>query len=143
MVVALGWAYVRYGGLAWMQAVFYGVGAAVIGIIACSAYRLTRKTLGEARLLWAIYLVSAIATAITETEDVRLILAGGVVVWLARSARRQGWLGGAPALLLAPAGVVGVGLRPAAGGSSLSLFTPARSCSAAGWRSCRSCTAAW
>src|SRR6185503_18032084 len=41
MVVALGWAYVRYGGLSWMQAVFYGVGAAVIGIIAMSAYKLT------------------------------------------------------------------------------------------------------
>src|ERR687885_1735488 len=28
MVVALGWAYVHFGGLGWMQAVFYGVGAA-------------------------------------------------------------------------------------------------------------------
>src|SRR5215213_2318588 len=46
MVVALGWAYVRYGGLSWMQAVFYGVGAAVIGIIALSAYKLTRKSIG-------------------------------------------------------------------------------------------------
>src|SRR5213075_1123106 len=43
MVVALGWAYTVYGGLAWMQAVFYGVGAAVIGIIANSAYKLTKK----------------------------------------------------------------------------------------------------
>src|SRR6266581_1771933 len=34
MVVALGWAYTLYGGLTWMQAVFYGVGASVIGIIA-------------------------------------------------------------------------------------------------------------
>jgi chromate transporter len=103
MVVAIGWAYVRYGGLAWVQAVFYAVGAAVIGIIAYSAYRLTRKTLGGAGLLWAIYLISAIATVITETEDVRLILAGGVIVWLVRIGRRQGWLGGAPALLLTPA----------------------------------------
>lgn len=37
MVVALGWAYTRFGGLTWMQSVFYGVGAAVIGIIAISA----------------------------------------------------------------------------------------------------------
>src|SRR5947209_6815653 len=37
MVVALGWAYALYGGLPWMQAVFYGVGASVIGIIAFSA----------------------------------------------------------------------------------------------------------
>jgi chromate transporter len=33
MVVALSWVYLRYGGLAWMQAVFYGIGAAVIAII--------------------------------------------------------------------------------------------------------------
>src|SRR3954470_18810197 len=46
MVVALGWAYVAYGGLAWMQAVFYGVGASVIAIILVSAVRLTRKTIG-------------------------------------------------------------------------------------------------
>src|SRR3979490_3047682 len=54
MVVALGWAYVRYGGLPWMQAVFYGVGAAVIGIIAMSARKLTAKNIGKDRLLWAI-----------------------------------------------------------------------------------------
>src|SRR3954471_19531763 len=41
MVVALGWAYLTYGGLSWMQAVFYGVGASVIGIITISAYKLT------------------------------------------------------------------------------------------------------
>src|ERR1700681_2450120 len=65
MVVALGWAYLRFGGLAWMQAVFYGVGAAVIGIIAISAYKLTQKTIGKSWLLWAIYLASAAATIVT------------------------------------------------------------------------------
>src|SRR3954471_12267481 len=59
MVVALGWTYVAYGGLAWMQAVFYGVGASVIGIIAMSAYRLTIRTIGKERLLWFIYIVVA------------------------------------------------------------------------------------
>src|SRR4249920_811715 len=59
MVLALGWAYVTYGGLAWMQSVFYGVGASVIGIILLSAIKLTRKTIGQDRLLWAIYLASA------------------------------------------------------------------------------------
>src|SRR5215212_8699856 len=58
IVLALGWAYVRYGGLSWMQAVFYGVGAAVIGIIAVSAYKLTRKTIGADKLLWGIFLVT-------------------------------------------------------------------------------------
>ena len=33
MVLAISWAYVTFGGIPWMQGVFYGVGAAVIGII--------------------------------------------------------------------------------------------------------------
>src|SRR6478609_9578545 len=66
MVVLLGWAYVRYGGLAWMQAVFYGVGAAVIGIIAMSAWKLTAKSVGRDKLLWAIYAAVAAVTVITE-----------------------------------------------------------------------------
>src|SRR5687767_3772932 len=44
MVLALGWAYTQYGGLPWMQAVFYGVGARVIGIIAVSAYKRRRRS---------------------------------------------------------------------------------------------------
>ncbi len=82
IVVALGWAYTLYGGLSWMQSVFYGVGAAVIGIIAISAYKLTTKTIGNNCLLWAIYLVNAIATVVTQSELVPLILGGGVVTWL-------------------------------------------------------------
>src|SRR6478672_10261339 len=52
MVVGLGYAYLSFGGLPWMQAVFYGVGAAVIGIIAVSGYKLSKKTLGKQWLLW-------------------------------------------------------------------------------------------
>lgn len=88
IVVAIGWAYVTYGGLAWMQAVFYGVGACVIGIIFHSAFRLTRKALGkpsENRLLWLIYGVLAATTVITETENIWLFLAAGVAVWLAKA----------------------------------------------------------
>ncbi len=81
MVVILGWAYKLYGGLSWMQAVFYGVGAAVIGIIASSAYKLTAKTLGKNKLLWAIYFCLAVFTAIKESENIYLILAGGFLVW--------------------------------------------------------------
>lgn len=82
IVVALGWAYTLYGGLNWMQAVFYGVGAAVIGIIAISAYKLTRKTVGTSRLLWSIYLVNAVMTIVTESERVELILGSGALVLL-------------------------------------------------------------
>ncbi|MGH7304497.1 MAG: chromate transporter, partial [Candidatus Rokuibacteriota bacterium] len=44
MVVGISIAYRRYGGLWWMQALFYGIGAAVIAIIAIAAYKLARST---------------------------------------------------------------------------------------------------
>jgi chromate transporter len=85
MVLALGAAYTAYGGLTWMQAVFYGVGAAVIGIIAISAYKLTAKSIGKDWLLWAIYLVAAGVTVVTESEIVWIFLVSGLLVWLVRA----------------------------------------------------------
>jgi chromate transporter len=102
MVVALGWAYVRFGGLPWMQAVFYGVGAAVIGIIAMSAKKLTAKSIGKDKLLWVIYLVLAAVTVVTESEISWLFIAAGVLVWLLRAP--PAWLRtrGMPAVALLP-----------------------------------------
>jgi chromate transporter len=68
-----------------MQAVFYGVGAAVIGIIAMSARKLTLKSVGKDKLLWAIYLLLAAVTVITESEIAWLFLAAGILVWLLRA----------------------------------------------------------
>lgn len=93
MVVVLGAVYVAYGGIAWMQAVFYGVGAAVIGIIAMSAYKLTTKNIGKDRLLWAIFLISAAVTVITRSEIVWLFLGAGVLVWLVRAPPKKGFGG--------------------------------------------------
>lgn len=81
MVLGLGYAYVKAGGLPWMQAVFYGIGAAVIGIIAVSSYKLSKKSLGKEWLLWSVALLLAITTFITETENLWLILLAGVLVW--------------------------------------------------------------
>ncbi len=78
MVWALSVAYVTYGGLAWMQALFYGVGAAVIGIIARSAHKLTRLTLGHSATLWSIFALMALTTAWTEREIVWLFVLAGV-----------------------------------------------------------------
>jgi chromate transporter len=84
MVVAIGMAYVSYGGIGWMQSVFYGVGAAVIGIIAMSAWKLTSKNIGLDKLLWAIFAVSAAVTIVTQSEEILLFLGAGVLVWLWR-----------------------------------------------------------
>jgi chromate transporter len=74
-----------------MQAVFYGVGASVIGIIAHSAYKLTTKTIGRDPLLWAIYLVTAAVTIVTQSEQVLLFLAAGLLVWLVKAPPRTLW----------------------------------------------------
>ena len=101
MVVALGMAYVAYGGLTWMQAVFYGVGAAVIGIIAISAWKLTTKSIGKDKLLWLIYVAAAAVTIITESEIAWLFLAAGVVTWLAKAPPKGGIGSGAASMALA------------------------------------------
>lgn len=85
MVLGLSAAYVRYGGLIWMQGMFYGIGAAVIAIIARSAFKLTRITLGKDRLLWGIFLVLAGSTAWTSQEIIWLFLLGGMVAVLAKA----------------------------------------------------------
>src|SRR5688572_5929407 len=90
MVLGIGYAYVSYGGLPWMQAVFYGVGAAVIGIIAIGSYKLTTKSIGKDLLLWAIFIVLAITTFIMEEEILWLMLLGGLAVWFAKAPPR--WL---------------------------------------------------
>jgi chromate transporter len=78
MVLGLSAAYVRFGGLPWMQGMFYGIGAAVIGIITRSAFKLTKLTLGKDTLLWAIFGILAVSTAWTSQEIIWLFLLGGV-----------------------------------------------------------------
>lgn len=85
MVIGLGWAYTHFGGLGWMQAVFYGVSSAVIGIIAISTWRLSTKNIGKDKLQWAIFAVAAAVTIITQSEELWLFLGAGVLVWLLRA----------------------------------------------------------
>jgi chromate transporter len=84
MVLALAAAYVELGGLPWMQALFYGIGAAVIAIIARSVQKLTKLTLAKDPLLWAVFAVNAAMTALTESELVWGFVASGVLVYLVR-----------------------------------------------------------
>jgi chromate transporter len=109
MVVLLGMAYQLYGGLAWMQAVFYGVGAAVIGIITMSAYKLTVKSISKFELaamksrwlLWLFYIAGIVITVITEREEILLFLACGILYMLLKAPPQ--WIK-KPAVL--PAGIL-------------------------------------
>ncbi|MCR6640989.1 MAG: chromate transporter [Sporocytophaga sp.] len=85
MVLALGFAYAEFGGFPAMQAIFYGVGAAVIGIITLSSYKLTTKSIGTDKLLWGIFTVLAVFTFLLEEENMWLIIASGVLVWFMKA----------------------------------------------------------
>ena len=85
MVVALAVLYLHYGGLSWMQGVFYGVGAAVIAVIARSAVKLARMTLGKDRLLWAFFIGSALVTVWSQSEFVWVFLACGAASVLVKT----------------------------------------------------------
>jgi len=93
MVVLLGFAYKLYGGLSWMQAVFYGVGAAVIGIIAMSSYKLTTKSVGKFNvqsfkdkwLLWLFYVLGIVVTTITQSENILLFVCAGLIYMIVKA----------------------------------------------------------
>ncbi len=85
MVLVLSVLYVRYGGLAWMQGAFYGIGAAVIAIIARSAVKLVKMTVQRDRLLWGIFLVMMAVTASTAKEIIWLFLGCGALALLVRA----------------------------------------------------------
>ncbi len=85
MVLALSALYVEFGGLWWMQAVFYGVSAAVIGIIAIAASRLARKVNGRDSLLWVIFAVLFVVTAVAQAELAEFFLVAGILVLLIKA----------------------------------------------------------
>jgi chromate transporter len=87
MVLGLSALYLAYGGLPWMQGAFYGVAASVTAIIGRSSINLLKKTLKADRLLWAIALANAAATAWFQKEIIWLVVVGGFAVLLARRPR--------------------------------------------------------
>jgi len=93
MVVILGITYKLFGGLPWMQAVFYGVGAAVIGIITMSAHKLTVRSISKLKgkairsnwLLWVFYLAGVVVTVITQSEQILLFILAGMIYMLIKA----------------------------------------------------------
>lgn len=88
MVVALASLYVHFGQLAWIQGLFYGIGAAVSAIIVRSAWTLIQKTLGIDCLLWVLFGALAITTVWTQSEIVWLFILCGFIAMLVKSPPR-------------------------------------------------------
>lgn len=99
IVLLLSWLYLRFGGMAWMQGAFYGIGAAVIAIIARSAHKLTKISLVRDRLLWTVFIVSAVVTAWTESELISVFVGSGLLVMLIKMRSEPASAGAALALV--------------------------------------------
>lgn len=85
MVVAISLAYVAYGGLWWMQALFYAIGATVIAIIAIAAYKLARSTNKRDPLLWGIFIALTVVTVWAQAELAEFFILAGLTVLLTRA----------------------------------------------------------
>ena len=92
MVVAISLAYVAYGGLWWMQALFYAIGATVIAIISIAAYKLARSTNKRDPLLWGIFVLLTVVTVWAQAELAEFFILAGMVVLLVRA--WPGWIRG-------------------------------------------------
>src|SRR5215510_388405 len=88
IVLVLAWLYVHFGQLAWIQGMFYGIGAAVSAIIVRSAWKLIRKTLGKDYLLWALFSALAATTVWTQSEIVWLFVLAGFVALFVKAPPR-------------------------------------------------------
>ena len=101
MVLAISVAYVAYGGLWWMQALFYAIGATVIAIIAIAAYKLSRSTNKRDPLLWGIFALLTVVTVWAQAELAEFFILAGLVVLLVRA-----WPGWKRGLLMGLSGAV-------------------------------------
>ncbi len=120
MVLGIAALYLHFGSLSAIQSIFYGVGAAVVAILARSAYKLIRTTLKSDYLLWVLFSVSAIATAWTKSEIIWLFVLCGVVAMIIKTQLRST----APAVLPAGWAWLTTGIHGAASlNTSFGLFT--------------------
>ena len=113
MVVLLGIAYKLYGGLPLMQSIFYGVGAAVVGIIFISTYKLTIKSIGaislqsfkEKWMLWIFFTTAMVLTYVTENENIFLFISAGILYMLFKSPPKISFRKGANSVMLLQMGL--------------------------------------
>jgi chromate transporter len=88
MVVGLAILYLQYSGLWWMQALFYGIGASVIAIIAIAVCKLARMTNKHDSLQWGIFAVLLVVTVATKAELAWLFIFSGFLVLFLRTPPR-------------------------------------------------------
>src|SRR5437867_397564 len=92
--------YVAFSGTTAIQALFYGIGPAVIALIARGAWKLLGVSVRSDRRLWAIFAVVAVVTFVVRSEVAVLFIFAGVVGVLLYAPPR--WRSRATLVLLPP-----------------------------------------
>ena len=77
IVAVLGAAYVHFGGLSWMTAIFYGVSPAVIALIVHSCWRLGKLGM-EDRFQWVIAITAFLITVAIQAEVAAVFIGAGI-----------------------------------------------------------------
>ncbi len=98
IVLVISFFYVKYHGLALVQALFYGIGPVVIAIVAISAVRLARTTVGKDRTMWVVFVTAAAITLVTRAEIAIVFIAAGLFGMYLNFRHRKG----AAAMMAAP-----------------------------------------
>ena len=118
IVTAVAVLYAEYQGLPWVADIFFGVGPAVLAIIAIAAVRLARSTAKRDPVLWIIAAILCATTALAGAEIGWLFLAFGAVYYGGGLPRRVTGL--SPGVIAAVQGLAWTG--SGAGLGSLALF---------------------
>lgn len=79
IVLVIAHLYVAFQGIPAVQALFYGMGPTIIAIVALSALRLAKTTVGSDRRLWVIFALVALVTVASRTEMALLFVAAGLI----------------------------------------------------------------
>jgi chromate transporter len=105
MVVALAWAYVRFGSLPQVAGVLYGVKPVVIALIVQAVFKLGKTAVKSTWL--ALLAALAVAATALGMDQLLVLAAGGILTGLAHWARSRGreQESSAPALLMTGAGI--------------------------------------
>ncbi len=83
ILLGLSWLYMAGGHLPWLAAIFYGLLAAVIAMVAEAILRIGKKAL-RSPTLWAIAIASFIAIYIFNISFVIIIISAGIIGWLGK-----------------------------------------------------------
>jgi chromate transporter len=103
IVLLVASAYVRSNGLLWIQALFYGISAAVVVIIAQAAYKLSRAAIGKDWLYGVILAIVAALTTLTRQQVIWMFLGGGLLSVLIKAPPKFGKIRSLSSIAILPA----------------------------------------